>query len=282
MPSPTPLGYQIRVIYDDAVVVHINGDEIARSTNLPGTVLFDTFATATTPDNTITSYFTLPPDTILAGDNVIAVEVHQASGTSSDISFDFELVPLVPSPYPAYFSIEGDRLVTAVDFATTGISPPFTFEVPIVAQDPSGQTVERLLAVDLTGGAADTDLDGLPDAWEQANFGDLGSGPDDDPDSDGRDNGDEYGADTDPNSASDFLQISSVVLTPGGAELRWQARPDRTYALYRSDSAAEGTWELVQGGLSVVAPGELSATDPAAPDRGPMCYRVEAQAPPVQ
>jgi hypothetical protein len=44
----------------------------------------------------------------------------------------------------------------------------------------------------------DTDQDGLPDNWERENFGDLGNGPDDDPDGDGLVNSHEHSLGTDP------------------------------------------------------------------------------------
>ncbi|GAH42196.1 unnamed protein product, partial [marine sediment metagenome] len=47
----------------------------------------------------------------------------------------------------------------------------------------------------------DTDHDGLPDDWEGENFGDLSQGADDDPDSDGLTNLQEYSIETDPNDA---------------------------------------------------------------------------------
>jgi len=49
----------------------------------------------------------------------------------------------------------------------------------------------------------DSDGDGLPDNWEQTNFGTLDQGAADDPDSDGHDNLDEYNAGTDPMDSSD-------------------------------------------------------------------------------
>ena len=45
---------------------------------------------------------------------------------------------------------------------------------------------------------ADTDGDGLPDAWEYIHFGGLGFDGDDDPDGDGEDNLSEFRSNTDP------------------------------------------------------------------------------------
>ena len=53
------------------------------------------------------------------------------------------------------------------------------------------------------GAGTDSDSDGLPDSWENSNFGDLNQGPTDDSDGDGHDNLDEYNAGTDPMDSSD-------------------------------------------------------------------------------
>ncbi|MFQ5909524.1 MAG: hypothetical protein ACE5IJ_02245, partial [Thermoplasmata archaeon] len=50
----------------------------------------------------------------------------------------------------------------------------------------------------IPGEPEDSDGDGLPDDWEEGNFGDLGQGADDDPDEDGLTNSQEYALDADP------------------------------------------------------------------------------------
>lgn len=77
--------------YDDGMIVYINGIEVARSDNMIGVNSFDEYATGNHPSET--EFFTYDNlGTLLEeGDNVIAVEVHQDNGNSSDISFDFEL-----------------------------------------------------------------------------------------------------------------------------------------------------------------------------------------------
>jgi len=88
-------GVALNILRDDGAVVYINGTEVFR-TNMPtGTVTSSTLATAavTGGDETTTFYQgAVDPTVLRAGTNVIAVEVHQSGGSSSDVSFDAELV----------------------------------------------------------------------------------------------------------------------------------------------------------------------------------------------
>ena len=81
-----------RILRDDAAAIYINGAQVFRDATLPAAALFSDFSTGQTPSETDYTEFTIPTSALVAGDNVIAVEVHQVSGTSSDVSFDFELV----------------------------------------------------------------------------------------------------------------------------------------------------------------------------------------------
>jgi VCBS repeat-containing protein len=79
----------MELLRDDGAVVYLNGTEVARD-NVPAGAQYNTYASANSQDNEITS-FVIDPALLVAGDNVFAVEVHQDSGTSSDISFDLRL-----------------------------------------------------------------------------------------------------------------------------------------------------------------------------------------------
>jgi hypothetical protein len=71
-------------------VVYVNGVEVARN-NLPaGPISYSTFASSTADDAIIS--FTVPASAFSATYNVIAVEIHQINLTSSDLSFDLELI----------------------------------------------------------------------------------------------------------------------------------------------------------------------------------------------
>ncbi|HEX8618570.1 MAG TPA: fibronectin type III domain-containing protein [Thermoanaerobaculia bacterium] len=83
-----------RLIRDDGAVVYINGTEVAR-VNLPtGTISYTTSAVTSISDadETTPIALTLNPSVLVAGSNTIAVEMHQAGGSSSDLSFSLELL----------------------------------------------------------------------------------------------------------------------------------------------------------------------------------------------
>jgi hypothetical protein len=87
----------LRIMRDDGAVVYINGSEVLRD-NLPeGEILPDTPAITFVGDADEYTYFlyTIDGRTLKPGTNTIAVEIHQNSPTSSDISFDLELAAAV-------------------------------------------------------------------------------------------------------------------------------------------------------------------------------------------
>ncbi len=96
----TPAAFErLRVVgtYDDALAVYLNGREILRSDNLPADARFNSYASSASADNATASREDIPASHLVAGRNVVAVEVHQSDGGSSDISFDLELTGLTSS-----------------------------------------------------------------------------------------------------------------------------------------------------------------------------------------
>jgi hypothetical protein len=97
---------QLRLLRDDGAVVYLNGSEVFR-TNMPtGTIGHTTLATTAVAGADEAAFVSaaLSPSLLVAGANVIAVEVHQSDLTSSDVSFDLELsgagsVSLTRGPY---------------------------------------------------------------------------------------------------------------------------------------------------------------------------------------
>lgn len=88
-------GLTVRMRYDDAAAVYINGVEAVRTPNLPAGAAHDTYSIIDTPDEGAFFDFTATPEAVAAlsgGANVIAVEMHQGDAFSSDIKLDMELI----------------------------------------------------------------------------------------------------------------------------------------------------------------------------------------------
>lgn len=93
-----PLSMTARIRRDDGIVVYLNGVEALRD-NLPtNTITYSTWASNAVASAAQYTYFEYAPKPSLmsAGLNLAAVEVHQQSGTSSDIVLDVELTGIVP------------------------------------------------------------------------------------------------------------------------------------------------------------------------------------------
>jgi methionine-rich copper-binding protein CopC len=76
---------------DDGVAIYINGTEVYRN-NLAASASYTTLASLASDDGATPVAFNFSPSVLVSGNNVIAVEIHQNSVTSSDISFDMELI----------------------------------------------------------------------------------------------------------------------------------------------------------------------------------------------
>lgn len=92
VPDPSRfLRFTLRLKYDDAAAVYLNGSEIIRTPNLPSGATYDQYASSTTSSEDAWSDYTISTTAFRAGTNTIAVEVHQGSGTSSDMRMDLIL-----------------------------------------------------------------------------------------------------------------------------------------------------------------------------------------------
>jgi hypothetical protein len=96
----------------------------------------------------------------------------------------------------------------------------------------------------------DTDLDGMPDAWETS----AGLNPNNpadaalDKDGDGQSNLEEYLADTNPGSAASRFHVTNIAPSPANpAFLRvtWASQPGMAYYVDTSVSLGSNTWTLM-------------------------------------
>ena len=84
----------LRMKRDDGAIIYLNGNEILRSNMPPEEVSFDTYASTAVGGGVDDTFFEwlISANSIMNGENLVAVEVHQISGSSSDISFDLEII----------------------------------------------------------------------------------------------------------------------------------------------------------------------------------------------
>jgi hypothetical protein len=84
----------LRLMVDDGAVVYLNGTEIARPNMPAGPVTATTLASTPvgTTGEAAWAETAVPLGLLVEGTNVLAVEVHQATPASTDLSFDLELL----------------------------------------------------------------------------------------------------------------------------------------------------------------------------------------------
>jgi len=92
--NPNYSSLKMNLMCDDAAAIYVNGNEVKRY-NLPtGTLSHSTEATsiiAGSDEGDYTTY-SVSAQSLVDGDNYIAVEIHQRDGTSSDLAFDLEVI----------------------------------------------------------------------------------------------------------------------------------------------------------------------------------------------
>lgn len=119
---------------DDGAVIYINGVEVARSNMLAGPVDYLTQSEAIVSNADETTYFPIPLPTsaLVSGTNVIAVSIHQRDNTSSDLSFDLDLIT----------TIAGGNALPVVQITApvdgTSFFPGATIPITATAEDSDG------------------------------------------------------------------------------------------------------------------------------------------------
>ncbi|MBL0126049.1 MAG: hypothetical protein IPP83_01050, partial [Flavobacteriales bacterium] len=132
-------GYRLRLIRDDGIVVYVNGAEVLRQNFGEGTIGYTTLsyqAVATSEEGQILEHV-LAPSVFANGSNTIAVEIHQSVATSSDVSFDLELIGLDNNPSV----FRGPYIMAA---SANGITVCWNTDVPSTARVRYGTSLGAL------------------------------------------------------------------------------------------------------------------------------------------
>jgi len=179
--------YTLHLLRDDGARVFLNGTEVIRdnmdrwSFGSYSPAVKDMNGTDETKFNT----FQINPALFVKGDNIIAVEIHQASAKSSDLSFDMDLLGTHLKDGSSITSRESKLSITMTDhMAVTAIMIPDTAIVDsiyineVMAKNSSGYLDEKGDYEDwielYNGGSTSIDLAGLyltdvlpaVDAWQ--------------------------------------------------------------------------------------------------------------------
>lgn len=171
--------YYLRVCRDDGVIVYLNGAEVFRSNMPNGPCSYTTTASAAVANGPDESTFYPSPllnSALVDGVNTLAVELHQSAATSSDLSFDLELVGVTglntitasansggsispsglvtledgQSQTYSFTAVDGHRLKSIlVDGAPVALSPAYTFNK--ITADHSIQAVFESTALAVAG-----------------------------------------------------------------------------------------------------------------------------------
>lgn len=126
--------------YDDGIVVYLNGLEVARESLPAGPITYQTLATTHNGGSfqTIGLLTSELSSLFRPGTNVVAVEIHQSSLSSSDISMDVEMVATIRGP-------SGRRS----NVATVTVAVASTNEPPQAINDAALTKVDQPLPIDV-------------------------------------------------------------------------------------------------------------------------------------
>ena len=125
--------FQLNYQLDDGCVVWVNGQEAGRVNMGQGTVNYNTFSQAYAENTPISGTLDLNPSLFKQGNNIIAVEVHNISYTSSDLFWAAELTTSVGA------SSDEDILTDAViDITDNNVNLTAMF-TPLTAKERAAQ-----------------------------------------------------------------------------------------------------------------------------------------------
>jgi hypothetical protein len=124
-PSALAATLRLQLLRDDGAVLYLNGEELLRDNMPEGEIGYGTFATAAIGSawRGMPVRYLLPREKLLSGANTIAVEVHNASASGSDIGFDLWLFNPTRVTIPELGPIANHQAIRGVPM------PPISFSV---------------------------------------------------------------------------------------------------------------------------------------------------------
>lgn len=156
--GPVSTNLTLRLLRDDGAVVYLNGTEILRDNMPAGPITDSTTASSTAgpgEENDFRSFFITA--SITPGTNVLAVEVHQVSTVSSDLSFDLSLSASRPTNLPVV-SIRATQPNTSEPLPNALVAPGQF----VITREDSATEAPLHVRLSYSGSAGTNDYEPLP------------------------------------------------------------------------------------------------------------------------
>ncbi len=125
--DPEGVTLSLNAVVDDGAVVYLNGVEVRRLNMPAGPVAHDTLASSPVDGATFTGALAIPASSLAYGENVLAVEVHQAEASGDpDMIFGAVLDATIP-PWPEAAYSSGELVFN--ELTAPGVGP---FQVELI------------------------------------------------------------------------------------------------------------------------------------------------------
>jgi hypothetical protein len=135
------------ILRDDGAIVYLNGTEILRENMNAGSTSYATYATGTIGSPAQNTYFNLAPNAgylLREGTNVLAVELHQGSESSTDLYFDLSMTATgLTTKASASLTVNDSMTIKARSFNGSEWSP-LSESVITVERPPMDYTALRI------------------------------------------------------------------------------------------------------------------------------------------
>jgi len=115
--------FTINLLRDDGAIVYINGQEVIRSNMGSGLVNYESLAINSISGSSESEFisYSIDGSVFKEGENIIATEVHQNSPSSSDVSFNLELVCYLPNTSSFVSTNRNFQLSLTEDYFLTAV-----------------------------------------------------------------------------------------------------------------------------------------------------------------
>jgi hypothetical protein len=215
---------------------------------------------------------------VIAPPSIATQPTNQVALTNEAVNFVVAASGTPPLSYQWWFNLT--NVIPAATNSTltlTNVHATNQGSYRVIVANPGGTATSEVAALTIPN--ADTDGDGMPDAWEIAHGlnpldpADAGT----DADHDGLTNLQEYFAGTDPQVQSSVLKIETVgtpASTNGTVTVTFGVVAGKTYTVRYADVLPGGPWSTVTNLLSVTNTGFITVPDLSATNAPHRYYRL--------